>query len=292
MADNTSNEPGKPRLVPARPPALEGDAGYSRRLPWRYISLGAALLLLLYLGYDYKQQRKAAEIRASILRTYQGELAAPRATVSATRAKLEQLILSAAAHSGTDSVVAPNFKLTDLRAGSGLYLRMALASATDSEHIAAAAKVMEPDWIPSCLGLDPTTAREIYEVGEFLAPEFLANLERESVIKLRVRQDTIARRTHSDLEQLLAAARSHWFMLVLQEGESRHDQPVRVFIWDLATQSPLLVARVQTQGILLTSHILSQGVDPKAQPALGERSRAAANDCSIAGGLKKLSSPR
>jgi hypothetical protein len=287
MAENSMNEPGKPRLVPARPPALE-DAGYLPRLPWRYIGLTALVLGLVLASYGYRQNQKAAELRVSILQKYEGELAAPRATMSGTRDKLNLLISDAAAHSGTDSIVAPNFKLSDLRAGNGLYMRISLQNAHDKQHIIEAAKLMEPDWIPSCLGLSPTTAREIYEVGEFLMPEFVANLENENVMKLRVRQDTMERRAQSDMQKLLAAAQSHWFMLVLQEGESRHDQPVRVFIWDLATQAPLLFARVQSHGILLTSHILSQGVDAKAQPALGDRSRAAANDCSLAGSLKKI----
>ena len=287
MAEDSMNEPGKPRLVPARPPALE-HAGYLPRMPWRYLGAAALVLGLVLAFYGYRQNQKAAELRVSILQKYEGELAAPRARMSATRDKLNQLISGAAAHSGTDSIIAPNFKLSDLRAGSGLYLRIPLESAHDKQHIIDAAKLMEPDWIPSCLRLSPTTAREIYEVGEFLMPEFVANLANESVIKLRVRQDTMERRAQSDMDKLLTAAQSHWFMLVLQEGESRHDQPVRVFIWDLATQAPLLFARVQSQGIVLTSHILSQGVDPKSQPALGDRSRAAANDCSIAGSLKKL----
>lgn len=293
MADNTTtNQPVKPRLIPARPPALEAEAGYLPRLPWRYVGLGAALLLLIWAGFGYRQKQKASELRASIARMYESQLAEPRATMSAVRKKLEVLVGSAAAHSGTDSYLAPNFKLSDLRAGAGLYLRIPQASAHNAKQIAAAARTMEPDWIPSCLGLSPTTVREIYDVGEFLSPDFVANLQSENVMKLRVRMDTLTRRTQSDLERLLEAARASWFMLVLQEGPSRHDQPVRVFIWDLATQAPLLIARVQSQGILLTSHILSQGVDPKASPALGDRSRAAANDCSIAGGLKKLSTPQ
>jgi hypothetical protein len=287
MADNAMNEPGKPRLVPARPPALEGD-GYLPRLPWRLLGLGGAVIGLVLLGYGYRQNQKARELRASILRTYEGELAAPRATMTAARQKLERLVVASAAKRGNDPYVAAGFDFAQLREGSGLYLRIAQQSAGDPSQLRAAARQMEPDWIPSCLGLDPQSAREIYEIGEFLTPEFVAHLEDEGVMKLRVREDTVARRSASDLQKLLAAAGSRWFMLVLQEGPSRHDQPVRAFVWDLPSEKLLLAARVQSQGILLTSHILSQGVDPKSQPKLGDQSRAAANDCSIAAGVKRL----
>lgn len=286
MADNAMNERGKPRLVPARPPVLEGD-GYLPRLPWRLIGIGGAVLGLVLLGYGYRQNQKARELRASILRTYQGELAAPRATMSAARQKLERLVASAAQR-GNDPYVAAGFDFPQLREGSGLYLRIPLQSARDPAQLRAAAREMEPDWIPSCLGLSPVSAREIYEIGEFLTPEFVAHLDAEGVMKLRVREDTLARRSASDLQKLLAAAASRWFVLVLQEGASRHEQPVRVFVWDLPSEKLLLAARVQSQGILLTSHILSQGVDPRGQPKLGDQSRAAANDCSIAAGARRL----
>jgi hypothetical protein len=49
----------------------------------------------------------------------------------------------------------------------------------------------------------------------------------------------------------------------------------------------MLSARVRAQGILLTSRILSQGVtSERDKPAEG--GAAAANDCSIAAALKKL----
>jgi len=290
MSENETNQPVKPRLVPARPPNLEAEGGYLPRLPWRYLGIAALVLGLVLLGNGYRQEQRAEELRASILQRYDA-LAPQRATMTAAREKLERLIVSAA-NSGNETVTAPDFRFADLRNGRSLYLRIPQASAGAAKQIVAATKEMEPDWIPSCLGLNPSTAREIYEIGEFLTPGFVANLRDEGVMKLRVREDTLVRRGKSDLQNLLDAASSRWFMLVLQEGPSRHDDPVRVFIWDLQTEKLLLATRVQSQGILLTSHILSQGVDPKTQPKLGDRTRATANDCSIAAGIRKLSAAR
>jgi hypothetical protein len=149
---------------------------------------------------------------------------------------------------------------------------------------------MEPDWIPSCLGWNPLTARELYEIGAFMEPEFIARVDEENLMKLRVREETLIQRMTKDRPGLEAAMRAPWFMLVLQEGKSRSEDPVRVFLWNLRENKLVLRARVRAQGILLTSRILSQGVttDRAGKP---EGGAAGANDCSIAAALKKLAAP-
>ena len=49
--------------------------------------------------------------------------------------------------------------------------------------------------IPSCLGLSPASARGLYENGEFLLPEYLDDVKKQtSVMHLRV-QDECSRAT-------------------------------------------------------------------------------------------------
>jgi hypothetical protein len=103
----------------------------------------------------------------------------------------------------------------------------------------------------------------------------------------------LSRRIRADLPSVLGLTRSDWFMLVLQEGENRRDAPVRVFLWGLGQRGAgpelLLRARVQSQGVLLTTRILSKDMPERAPQQDPERARAgAANDCSIAGQLKAL----
>jgi len=277
------------RLVPARPPGEEDAHRYRPRVPWRYVGAAVGVLLLVVLGYVWKEQLKAAELRERILRVH-GGLAEPRTSYMAFRHELERLT-SAAAAGPTDTLVAPDFQLADLQSGRGTYLRIPLAAADKPEHIAQAAKQMLPDWIPSCLGLKPTTTRELYEIGEFLLPSFVTNLKQKNVLQLRVTDDTLNRRIKTDLPNLLATTRSDWFMLVLQEGDNRRDQPVRAFIWDLKRDALLLRARVQSQGVVLSARILSQGVTPTGSAENPENSAEAVNDCSIASALKKLATP-
>jgi hypothetical protein len=80
-----------------------------------------------------------------------------------------------------------------------------------------------------------------------------------------------------------------WFMLVLQEGKSRSEQPVRVFLWNMREDKLVLSARVRAQGILLTSKILSEGTPgERAAGKSSEGGAAQANDCSIASALRRL----
>jgi hypothetical protein len=278
----------KPRLVPARPDASADAAAYLPRIPWRYIVLGALSLTLLIGGYYLKERRKASDLRAAMVRVHEVELAQAREPYVALRDKLEGLIMDAAAAEPA-TLVDPRLHLPGLRSGNGLYLRLPLSEAGSKEAIAEAARWMEPDRIATCLGLAPPSARGLYEKGEFLMPAFLAEIQKQdNVLRLRVSDEMLSRRIRADLPSVLGLLRSDWFMLVLQEGENRRDSPVRVFLWDLQGGELLLRTRVKSQGVLLTSRILSQGMPNGPRPTSQEVTTGAANDCSIASQLKTL----
>jgi hypothetical protein len=278
--------------VPARPPDM-GEAkrsGFLPRMPWRYLALLAAILGMIVLGFNSRQAQRAAELRAELRKVHKTELSGLRADYNGALDKLQKLVISAAAAPVDEAHADDGLRFESLRnepSAPGLYLRLPLARAGDAEQIAAAARLMEPDWIPGCLGLHPTTARELYEIGEFLLPSFLAHVDEENLIKLRVREETLKQRMHKDLPGLRAAMHAAWFMLVLEQGESRSQDPVRVFLWDMQRDKQLLAARVRAQGIRFTGHILSQG---SAAQRGGNNAEGAveANDCSIASGLRRL----
>ena len=281
------------RLVPARPPA-SGDArhsGFLPRLPWRYLALLAVVVGLVSVGFNWRQEQRAAALRVELRRVHTTELNGLRGEYEAARAKLAQLIGSAAAAPLEAAEVDAGFRFESLRDGPGLYLRLPLAEAGSAEAIAQPARAMEPDWIPGCLGLEPTTGRELYEIGEFLLPSFIEAVDSENLMQLRVREETLNLRMNKDLPELRAAMAPAWFMLVLQEGKSRSEQPVRVFLWDMRGNKQLLRARVRAQGIMFSGRILSLG---SAAPSGGQNNAAGAveaNDCSIASELRRLTKP-
>jgi hypothetical protein len=274
------------RLVPARPDTRD-DTSYLPKIPWRFVLLGALTVTTVIGGYYWKEQRKAGELRAAIIRVHETELAQAREAYVGLRNKLEGLVLSAAG-ARADDQIDRRLNIPGLRSGTGLYLRLPLAQAQTKAGIAEAAKNMAPDLIASCLGLSPTSARGLYENGEFLLPSYLDDVKKQtSVMHLRVQDEMLSRHIRADLPSVLGLMRSDWFMLVLQEGDNRRDTPVRVFLWDLAHGDLLLRARVQSQGVLVSSHILSQG-SPTRTALPSERNTGAANDCSIASQLKQL----
>ena len=283
------SKPAPQRIVPARPTSRDESSAYLPRIPWRIVLLGVLSVAVVIGGYYWKEQRKALELRAQILRVHETELAEARTAYTAMRDKLDNLVLTAA-NGPTETQIDRRLNIPGLRSGNGLYLRLRLAQAQTKQGIAEGAKAMDADLIASCLGLAPTSARGLYENGEFLLPSFLDEARDESnVMKLRVQDQMLSRRIRADLPSVLGQLRADWFLLVLQEGENRRDAPVRAFLWDLAHGELLLRARVKSRGVLLTSHILSQATPNKVAAPDRERSAGAANDCSIASQLKQLS---
>jgi hypothetical protein len=285
---STQSKKPRPRLVPARPNVPGESAGYMPRIPWHWIALGAFSLVVIAGGYYLKQRHKAAQLRDQMVRVHEVELAEAREVYAKFRDKIEGLVLGAA-DASTETLVDPRLHLPGLRSGNGIYLRLPLAAAKSREKIAEEAEFTEPDNIAKCLGLAPASARGLYEKGQFLTNAHLNELKKQDdVLHLRVQDEMLSRRIRADLPSVLGLARSDWFMLVLQEGENRRDAPVRVFLWGLAQGELLLRTRVQSEGVLLTTRILSQ-TTANAPPVDPDRARAgAANDCSIAGKIKAL----
>ena len=279
----------KPRLVPARPDAQAESAAYMPRIHWHLVLVVTLSVAAIVGSYVWKQKRNADDLRAAMVQVHDVELKQAQTAYIAMRDKLEGLI-SSVAGSEPASLVDPRLHIPGLRSGHGLYLRLPLAAAQTKEGIASAAKAMEPDRIANCLGLAPASARGLYEKGEFLLPAWLDQInQQDSVLSLRVQDEMLSRRIKGDLPSVLGLLRSDWFMLVLQEGETRRDDPVRVYLWDLAHEQLLLRARVKSQGVLLTSRILSSSPAPAAAAPQDQEARTgAANDCSIASQLKQL----
>ncbi|HKP57617.1 MAG TPA: hypothetical protein VJV78_12890 [Polyangiales bacterium] len=281
------------RLVPARPHVVDDARAYMPRIPWHFVVLGVLSVTVVMGGYYLRQRNKADELRAQMVRVHEVELAEAREVYTQLRSKVEDLIVNAA-NANPQTLVDPRLHIPGLRSGNGLYMRLPLTAAHGKAEIKKAASEMEPDLIATCLGLAPASARGLYEKGEFLTPEWLTALKRDTdLLHLRVQDEMLSRRIRADLPSVLGLARSDWFMLVLQEGENRRDSPVRVFLWGLGQRGAgpelLLRTRVQSQGVLLTTRILSAATPAKAPAQDPERARAgAANDCSIAGQLKAL----
>jgi len=237
-------------------------------------------------GYAISQERKAEALRSQIVQVHE-QLAEPARRYIEVREKLEDWIV-AAARKAPDSYADHRLRIPGLRSGRGLYLRLAASDAATKGGIEKGALAMTADLIPACLGLAPESARGLWEKGTFLKPEWLEEARKdENVMKLRVTDAVLARHIRTDLPALLNMLRSDWFLLVLEQGKSRHGEPVDVFLWDMRSGAQLLRGRVQSSGVLLGARIRIQGA-PAVGAAPGESEGAVADDCSIASQIKQL----
>jgi hypothetical protein len=276
------------RLVPARPAVDQESAGYLPRVPWRLIALGALSLTTVAGGYWLSQQRKAEALRAQIVQVHEQELAEPRRRYLELRKKLEDFVLESASKA-PDSFADKRLRLAGLRSGKGLYLRLSAKDASSRAAIEKAAVRMEADAISSCLGLEPASARGLFEKGAFLDPSWIKEARKSnSVMGLRVTDNMLANHIRADLPAVLNTLRSDWFMLVLEQGENRRDQPVDAFLWDLRSGQQLLRGRIQAAGVLFSVRVNVKDAPPGPGRPEQQLEAATANDCSIASQIKAL----
>jgi hypothetical protein len=117
-------------------------------------------------------------------------------------------------------------------------------------------------------------------------------IERErDFLHLRVMDEQLARHITADVPVIATMMQARYFLLVLQQGENRRDAPVDVYLWDIASETRLLAARIQDDGVLLPVSIRSmvpeapEAPTPTSPPIM---TSGGAHDCSIAAQIKAL----
>lgn len=297
MSDD--EERGRPELRPARPDARTSDAGgaegrpsYMPRVPWRWILLGTAGIVALFAVYYVRKQQTSDALRQQMLTLHEERLTELSGRYLAFRERLEGLIAEAAQGGEPEQWVDPRLNISGLRGGAGLYVRLPVAAARERAHIGPASQGAQPDAIMRCLGIAPMNLSGLYEKGEFLTPEWVESLRSEQdQMRLRVLDDQLGRHVQVDVPVITTMMQADWFMLVVQQGENRRDEPVDVFLWDLRRNEPLLRARIQARGLLVPVRLSFEGAGPAAPAADRDARSGAAQDCSIASQIRALTGP-
>lgn len=283
VSDDDGGRSSGPRLKPAIPD-VDGKQPYMPRVPWKWIGLGAVAFGLLASLLFYLGRRSDLEIRTQIVSTLDGPLAEPSQAYRAFRTKLEQWTIQAAKAGEPPTHVDPRLRFSELHKGKGLYLRLREDDAKSAEQIAKAIETFQIDAIPRCLGVAPTSLRTFYQQGTFLLPKWQesAKTETESS-QLEVIKMELELRAERDLPNLLEMTKFDYFLLVIQRGETRKNEPVDVYLWNLRSNKLLLSMRTIANGRLVPVRL--PGVEaPKKAVVLDS---PAAHDCSIAAALKE-----
>mgnify|MGYP007083597041 CR=1 FL=1 len=279
-----------PNVIPLKParPDVEGPVpSYGPQIPWRWILPAIVLVVAVGGGYWLRRQQQMNALRLELKEAHASlkSIAEPYRDL---REQLEQWIAQAASGS-LKPYVDPRLQLEKLHKGKGLYLRVPLAVAKDSRAVQHAIELSESDSIPSCLGLNPELASQLYVKGNFLMPDWIASVDvTENPVRLRVMDDELARRARRDAPKVAEILKSEWFLLVLQHGENRRDAPVDVHLWSLSPKAHLLSATIHANGMIVTARNDISGKPALAKKAEVKVGKGAANDCSIAAQLQSL----
>lgn len=286
--------PAPAALIPAQPEPeeLATRPTYMPKIPWVGV-LGVVIAIVsAYSFYQARETQRADELRRQILETHQAQLSGVSERYQAFRSRLERWTVEAAAAGEPEQHVDPRLRIAGLHDGPGLYLRVRAADAANAEAIARGALAMDQDAITRCLGIAPSSARGLYEHGDFLMPEWAESVEGEhDFLRLRVMDEQLARHITADVPVLATLMQARYFLLVVQQGENRRDAPVDVYLWDVASGTQLLATRIQADGVLLPVSIRSMVPEapdaprPASPPSM---TSGGANDCSIASQLKAL----
>ncbi|MCB9667146.1 MAG: hypothetical protein H6715_03380 [Myxococcales bacterium] len=274
-------------LKPAHPDVQGPVPAYGPKIPWRIVVPILSLLLLLGGGYWLRRERQLDHHRSE-LKAAHASLDFVAERYRALRQRLDAWILEAATRPNAP-YLDPRLHIERLHKGKGLYLRIPLKAARTQQSLLHAVQTASADSIPSCLGVSPGSVSDLYAKGNFLMPSWIERVDHtRNPVRLRVMDDELRRRARRDLPRVADLLKSDWFMLVLQHGENRRDNPVDVHIWGLRPTTHLLSTTIQADGMLVTAHNDINGRAPSRPQSEVKVGRGAANDCSIAAQLQKL----
>ncbi|MDH5491462.1 MAG: hypothetical protein OEY14_05865 [Myxococcales bacterium] len=289
--NETERAPGEPPAIEALEPARyedpEAASPYGPRLPWARILGVLGVILVMLVGYQLRAYSRQSALREGIHAYYDAEVEPSARRVRELRRQLEDWMMEAA-QTRPESWIRPGLKVSDLHELQGIYLRIPNRAAGSRSEIDLAAQRMGGDAITRCLGIGPASLRGLYARGQFLMPGWIDQVdEAEDVLRLRVLDEDLRRRNERDLPLMMGLLEADYFMLVLEQGQSR-EEPVHVFLWDLETGDSILRTRVQASGMLLPVRIALDGA-PRAPHVEPGAHANGAMDCSIAAHIKALS---
>jgi len=165
-----------------------------------------------------------------------------------------------------------------------VYLRVRATELQTEESLSAAIEADSEDAVGACLGLELTPLEALSDVPEVLTAKWVSRVEdTNDMQRLSVREEQLRRAIDRELPALAEHVPADYFLLLVVQGQSRLEDPVDVFVWDLDSDALVLRSRTENRGKLIT--VRSQ-IGPNADSASAEGDPVAVADCSIAAHIK------
>jgi len=256
---------------------------YRPRLPWRRIGFAVLVAALAVGAYFWRQKVRADALRERIYALHAAQVKPVLSALEATSADLRAKTLSAKT-GAAERLIEAEVPLSALHDEEVVYLRVRAPELRDAETLGAVIDADEEDAIGACLGLELTPLSAFSDIPEVLTEKWLARSdETNDMQRLSVREEQLNRAIDRELPALKERLPADYFLLLLVQGQSRLEDPVDVFLWDLGEDRLVLRSRTENRGRLIT--VRSQ-IGPKSDGATAEGDPIAVADCSIAAHIK------
>jgi hypothetical protein len=234
-------------------------------------------------AYFWRQKVRADALRERIYALHAAQVEPVLSVLEATSADLRAKTLSAKT-GAAERLIEAEVPLSALHDEEVVYLRVRAPELRDAETLGAVIDADEEDAIGACLGLELTPLSAFSDIPEVLTEKWLARSDdTNDMQRLSVREEQLNRAIDRELPALKERLPADYFLLLLVQGQSRLEDPVDVFLWDLGEDRLVLRSRTENRGRLIT--VRSQ-IGPKSDGAKAEGDPIAVADCSIAAHIK------
>jgi hypothetical protein len=256
---------------------------YRPRIPWARIGFVVLILVLISGAYFWRQKVRADALRERIEALHAERVAPILTQLEATRVDLEGKALGAKS-GAANRLVEAEVPLSALHDKKVVYLKLRAPELASEQTLRAAIESEEADAIGACLGLELTPLLALSDVPEVLTVKWLRRVDdTNDMQRLSVREEQLRRAIERELPALEQRVPADYFLLLLVQGRSRLQDPVDVFLWDLAQDKLVLRSRTENRGRLIT--VRSQ-IGPNADSAKAKGDPIVVADCSIAAHIK------
>ncbi len=219
------------------------------RVRWRYVLPVVALLVAFPAFWLNRRRVEADRRRTQLLHEHSVLTADLSPDYVARRAQVQRLVLRSVGPWGSASR-SDRFSLDSLREGPVLYARTRLGEARGADTVLPSLAHRYPDELLPCLGVEWTWARELFDKGEFLRPEYVDAVRgTENTDRLAALRSDLHFRLRRDAELLVRGLRRRWFVLAVDEARASVDGPTRVYVYDLRDDSAVLQVRSEGTGV-------------------------------------------
>ena len=256
---------------------------YRPGLPWRRIGFVVLVVALVVGAYLWRQKVRADALRERIYALHAEQVAPVLEALEATSVDLRKKALSAKAGAASRLVEA-EVGPSALHDDQVVYLRIRAQELRSEATLDAAIEAGSDDAVGSCLGLELAPVDSLSEVPEVLTEKWVSRVDdTNDMQRLSVREEQLRRAIDRELPELARRVPADYFLLLVVQGQSRLEDPVDVFLWDLRADELVLRSRTENRGKLIT--VRSQ-IGPKSDGARAEGDPIAMADCSIAAHIK------